>query len=101
MNAIETIDQNIPIWQLTVGEFTELLQSVTPTIIKQKEAEDNLVYGIDGIADIFNCSKSQAQSIKNSGRIDGAITQIGRKIVVDKAKALELASIKPKRGRRR
>lgn len=48
-------------------------------------------YGIEGIARIFGCSVPTANRIKKSGVIDEAITQIGRKIVVDADKALELA----------
>lgn len=47
-------------------------------------------YGLKGIQTIFNCSKSTASSIKRSGRIDEAISQIGNTIVVDVEKALEL-----------
>lgn len=49
------------------------------------------VYGIAGIAELFHCSLPTANRIKKSGRIKKAITQIGRKIVVDKKMALELA----------
>ena len=52
--------------------------------------ERRLVYGIAGIAQIFNCSMTTANRIKQSGKIDRAITQYGRKIVVDANLALEL-----------
>ncbi len=61
--------------------------------MEEKLAEDNdkYVYGIAGIAELFHCSLPTANRIKKSGRIKKAITQIGRKIVVDKKMALELA----------
>ena len=49
------------------------------------------VYGISGIAELFGCSIPTANRIKKSGILDEAITQVGRKIVVDAEKALELA----------
>ena len=52
------------------------------------------VYGIPGIAKLFGCSLPTANRIKKSGRIDKAITQIGRKIIVDAELALELAGKK-------
>lgn len=52
--------------------------------------EKRLVYGIDGIAQLFGCSRTKAFSIKNSGVIDKAVSQIGRKIVVDADLALKL-----------
>ena len=52
------------------------------------------VYGILGIAKLFGCSLPTANRIKKSGKIDKAITQIGRKIIVDVELALELAGKK-------
>ena len=57
----------------------------------QENEEDKYWYGIAGIAELFHCSLPTANRIKKSGRIKKAITQIGRKIVVDKKMALELA----------
>ena len=48
-------------------------------------------YGIEGIAQVFGCSVPTANRIKRSGIIDAAITQVGRKIIVDADKALALA----------
>ena len=58
-----------------------------------------LVYGIQGIADTFGCSIPTANRIKKSGVIDDAITQVGRKIVVDADLALELAASAKKSGK--
>lgn len=52
------------------------------------------VYGIAGIAMLFGCSMPTANRIKKSGKISRAITQIGRKIIVDAELALELAGKK-------
>ena len=49
-------------------------------------------YGIKGIADTFGCSIPTANRIKKSGAIDNAISQVGRKIVLDVDLALELAA---------
>ena len=69
------------IGQMTGFEFMELMSS------KQKQ----YVYGIEGISSLFNCSIPTANRIKASGKIDKAIKQIGRKIIVDAELALELA----------
>lgn len=50
------------------------------------------VYGISGIAELFSCSIPTANRIKRSGIIDKAISQVGRKIVVDADLALELVN---------
>lgn len=52
------------------------------------------VYGLSGIAKLFGCSIPTANRIKKSGKIDKAIKQIGRKIIVDAELALELAGLK-------
>lgn len=51
-----------------------------------------LAFGIKGIAETFGCSIPTANRIKKSGIIDQAISQVGRKIVVDVNKALKLAN---------
>lgn len=84
------INHDTPIWQLTVGEFKELIQSTMQQPQKEEPKGKNLVYGIKGIAELFNCSVATAQRIKNSGKINKAISQVGRKIVVNADLALEL-----------
>ena len=66
------------------------VRTVQPAADKDKK----YVYGIGGIARLFGCSIPTANRIKKSGRIDRAITQIGRKIIVDADMALELAGRK-------
>lgn len=86
------------LWQMTGEELLCLLQNkginedkiVTTTIDTSKK----YVYGISGIARLFGCSIPTANRIKKSGKIDKAITQIGRKIIVDADLALELAGYK-------
>ncbi len=86
-----------PLWQMTGEEFLYLQQNgeraeqhPAPILAPQKRH----VYGIRGIAELFGCSIPTANRIKRSGRIDKAITQIGRKIIVDAELALELAGRK-------
>ena len=54
--------------------------------------QKNLVYGLEGIKTLFGCSTTTAWRIKNSEWIRPAISQVGRKIVVDADLALELAN---------
>lgn len=55
-------------------------------------ANKKLAYGIKGIAETFGCSIPTANRIKKSGVIGKAISQVGRKIVLDVDLALQLAS---------
>ena len=85
-----------PLWQMTGEEFLRLYQdagyqNVQQTVVNPAKKH---VYGIFGISQLFGCSIPTAHRIKKSGKIDRAITQIGRKIVVDADLALELAGRK-------
>ena len=76
--------------QMTVEEYLEMKsrQEAKEVTMKQK----NLVYGLEGINTLFGCSMTTAWRIKNSEWIRPAISQVGRKIVVDADLALELAN---------
>lgn len=87
-----------PVWQMTGEEFIFLQQSCSQTTGAEShpmpDTTKRYVYGIHGIAQLFGCSIPTANRIKKSGKIDKAITQIGRKIIIDAELALELAGRK-------
>ena len=87
-----------PVWQMTGEEFIFLSKHASGHVeaLPQPvtDTEKKYVYGILGIAKLFGCSLPTANRIKKSGKIDKAITQIGRKIIVDAELALELAGKK-------
>lgn len=94
-----------PVWQMTGEELLFLSRQTAnsdshTTSIKETPTEKKYVYGIAGICEIFGCSKPTAIRIKKSGRIDKAITQVGRKIVIDAELALQLAGAKTKPNKR-
>ena len=83
-----------PIAMMTGEELCFLItKSVESTeVVTPQVAPKGNYYGIEGIARVFGCSVPTANRIKKSGIIDKAITQIGRKIVVDADLALSLAN---------
>lgn len=85
-------DLNKRVIDLTAGELLDLIQQgYNPQVIVDTTKDNKrFVYGLAGIADLFGCSKTTANRIKQSGKIDGAITQVGKLIIVDAEKALEL-----------
>lgn len=85
-------DLNKRVIDLTAGELLDLIQQGYKPQVMVDTTKDNkhFVYGLAGIADLFGCSKTTANRIKQSGKIDGAITQVGSLIIVDAEKALEL-----------
>ena len=81
--------------QMTIEEYLEMKERK-----ELKEASvrpRNRVYGLEGIKQLFCCSTTTAWRIKNSDWIRPAITQVGRKIVVDADLALELANANMRR----
>ena len=70
--------------------FHEILGKEQSVVIDNSPKEKRLLYGIAGIAQLFNCSMTMANRIKASGKIDKAISQYGRKIIIDADLALEL-----------
>ena len=89
-----------PVWQMADGELLFLAQpgnistARESTKASSSKEEKRYVYGLAGIARLFGCSLPTANRIKQSGKIDRAITQIGRKIIIDAELALELAGRK-------
>lgn len=99
----------LPLWQYTGEQFLELLDShfvKTSAATESVTSDENvattakrwLVYGIKGLCELLQCSKATAHRIKNSGVIKDAITQSGRKIVIDAQKALDLIQEHKKGG---
>lgn len=82
------MDNNTPLWQLTVGEFLELQRMQINLLFSSKSGKYE--YGIKGLAKVLGCSRSKASKIKASGVLDEAIFQNGKMIIIDKDKALEL-----------
>ena len=98
MTTNELLDK--PVWQMTGEELLFLAQhsniSTNRELTKASSSkeEKRYVYGLAGIARLFGCSLPTANRIKQSGKINRAITQVGRKIIVDADLALELAGRK-------
>lgn len=78
----------------------ELVNMQNP--VEEQHGDIKQYRGLKGIMEIFRCGRKKAIELKNSGLIDGAITNISSKIfLVDEQKALEaVKNKKPKGGRR-
>lgn len=84
------INPNTRLFELTVGDLMELIGKTPTVAVDNTPKERRLVYGIAGIAQLFNCSMTTANRIKKGGKINRAISQCGRIITVDADLALEL-----------
>lgn len=81
---------NKQIFMMTGREFLELFNIIKEEKTTEYFTDEDLVYGMDGLANLLNCGKTKAQQIKNSGVINEAIIQHGRKPIFSKRKVLEL-----------
>lgn len=80
---------------LTVSELQDIIRrTVAEAITRRPE----YVKGIDGLCEIFGCSRSTAKRIKQSGSIKKAIRQQGRTFVTNVDLALELYGAKSGRN---
>ena len=89
--------EDMPIWQLSVKQLIDILMSVIsnqqaihPILSEQPKEDKRYVYGMAGLARLLGCSIVTANRIKKSGVINKAISQVGRKIIIDADLALEL-----------
>ena len=88
---------NLYMWDSYIpflAQHSNISTSRESTKASSSKEEKRYVYGLAGIARLFGCSLPTANRIKQSGKINRAITQIGRKIIVDADLALELAGRK-------
>ncbi len=96
MYELNIITEDTPVCMLTVRQQKELIASAVKEALSGHDPESTTtmeakryVYGISGIASLFQVSHATAIKIKN-GVIKPAVMQQGRKIVVDAEMALEL-----------
>lgn len=73
------------------ASMEETLQIILQELIKP---ENKYVYGIHGLANFLHCSKSTAQKIKDSGKIDQATVQFERNVFFDTGKVFELLKVR-------
>lgn len=93
---MSNVDFNTPVWQLTIGQLVDILNSTSRQgdVVEQTEVRefdgDNYVRGLSGLASFLGCSKDHVSKLKSKGVFEGGFVQNGRKIVFDKAKCLKL-----------
>lgn len=89
------INDNTRVIDLTLGDLLDIVETrvrqvLNGTMPKNTE-ERKYVYGLKGLMNLLGCSKTTASRLKQSGKLDAAITQCGSLIIIDAEKALQLA----------
>lgn len=94
------VSDSTPIVQLTIGQFWELIEKrygKQQLSSQNRLANTNLVYGIRGIEQLFHVSHKTAQAYKN-GFLKPAVSQNGRKILIDRDLAIKLFAEHEEKG---
>lgn len=85
------MNKDLRLVDMTLGQLLEAIKEEFPALADNgNPIEEQFVFGLKGIADIYHCSISTAVRIKQSGKIDGAISPSGNTIAIDRQKALNL-----------
>lgn len=77
-----------PLAMLTLGQMLEVFSKATPAPTPQ-QGEKSYIYGLRGIMQLFGVSHKTAQAYKNTF-LGPACTQLGKTIIIDRDKAVEL-----------
>lgn len=83
------ITESTALAMLTVGQLKEIVRDLIDEKAEKPSTERRYVYGLQGIRQLFGVGLNTAQKYKD-GIIKDAVIQIGRKIIVDADKAIEL-----------
>ena len=84
------MDANTRIIDLTVGQLVVLIQDTIKKETVKHTEQDEFVEGLSGLAQLLGVSVTTAQKIKNSGILNPALGQVGRKIIINATKAREI-----------
>jgi len=85
---MQRIDDKTRVAELSVGELRSVIEAVVQSAIEKRTKAT--AHGIQGLADVLGCSVSQAKRVKASGLLQPAISQLGRVMVIDVDKALDI-----------
>lgn len=95
-NKNKFYDDQTPMVMLSVEQLKDVMWSVIEehirspaTVSPVTPSSPSYVYGLAGIQELFGVSHTTAQKLKD-GILAPAVIQNGRKIVVDREKAIEL-----------
>lgn len=90
MLPTELLDK--PIFQMTGGEFMQLLKQSQPEPETEKQdfTNNEFVAGISGLARFLGCGRTKAAEYRASRILEDATYQIGRKLFFHKHKVHEI-----------
>jgi hypothetical protein len=116
MNHKETDIENCPLAELTLGEILPYIRRIISEEIKAKKKTiplsysgisneiterilqdpERFAFGMAGLAEVLHCSIKTAYNYRSTGDYDPAIIRFGKRIIIDKVKATEIAQAQGK-----
>jgi hypothetical protein len=90
------VTKDTPVSMLTVEQLTTALSEALSIPRESNPVGGDgrkYVYGIRGLAKLLGCSIQTANMVKKRGVLSPAISQVGRKIIIDADMALELIKL--------
>ena len=108
----QTIDiENRPLRELTLGDILPYIRRIISEELKKKpnpiplrycginnditerilQDPERFTFGMTGLAEVLHCSIKTAYNYRSTGEYDPAIIKFGKRIIIDKVKATEIA----------
>lgn len=81
-----------PIFQMTGGEFLELMRQAQPEPVTETQdfANSEFVMGISGLARFLGCGRTKAAQLRAERVLEDATYQVGSKLFFNKKKVKEI-----------
>ena len=108
----QTMDiENRPLRELTLGDILPYIRRIISEELKKKpnpiplrycginnditerilQDPERFTFGMTGLAEVLHCSIKTAYNYRSTGEYDPAIIKFGKRIIIDKVKATEIA----------
>lgn len=108
--------ESIPLQQLTLKDILPYFRKIISEEVKTKPKQmplklsgirseitetilndpDRYTFGMVGLAEVLHCSVKTASNYRSTGEYDPAIIKFGKRVIIDKVKATEIAQAQGK-----
>ena len=100
-----TLKDVLPFFRQIISEEVKIMKNPLPMKISgmKNEITQNILnnperytFGMVGLAEVLHCSVKTAYNYRNTGEYDSAIIKFGKRVIIDKVKATEIAQAQGK-----
>ena len=95
-----TLKEVLPYFRSIISEEVKILANPVPLKLSGIENEitekilldpGRYTFGMAGLAEVLHCSVKTAYNYRSTGEYDPAIIKFGKRVIIDKVKATEIA----------